>query len=55
MGSVAIVRCSVELSVRIRCVRMGDVPAEQIDDDDVVPLPSHPARMVGGPVDMHAF
>ena len=36
-------------------VRMG-VPAERDgrDDDDVVPLPSHP-RMVGGPVDMHAF
>ena len=37
-------------------VRMG-VPAEARDgrdDDDVVPLPSHP-RMVGGPVDMHAF
>ena len=35
--------------------RCAGRPAEQIDDDDVVPLPSHPARMVGGPVDMHAF
>ena len=49
----------IELSVRllVRTYVWACRPAEARDgrdDDDVVPLPSHP-RMVGGPVDMHAF
>jgi len=44
----------IELSVLVRTYVWACRPRDGRDDDDVVPLPSHP-RMVGGPVDMHAF